>query len=99
MRPSINRRGLGIRTAGKEKLMIEFAIFHNGACDLPLARSPEGYVYNKGSLAQRHASGQRGVAAQVREAVLADALGFDYWFQTEHHFQIDGNERNSATLN
>lgn len=78
--------------------MIECAIFHNGSSDLPLTRSPEGFVYNKGSLADQHRSAQRGINAQVRQAVLADQLGFDFWFQTEHHFQIDGNERNSSTL-
>ena len=32
------------------------------------------------------------VVNQVRQGILADRLGFDYWFQTEHHFQPEGAE-------
>ncbi|WP_433622185.1 LLM class flavin-dependent oxidoreductase [Nocardia sp. CA-120079] len=35
---------------------------------------------------------QRQVLAQYEQGVLADRLGFDYYFLTEHHFQPEGAE-------
>ena len=78
--------------------MFECSVFHNGSSDLPTKRSPAGIWINEGNLDAIHSSVQRVIRAQVRQAVLADRLGFDYWFQTEHHFEVEGNERNSATL-
>ena len=72
--------------------MIEIGVFHNGASDLPPIRTPNGVVVNDGTLADVHASNQRIVVNQVRQGILADRLGFDYWFQTEHHFQPEGAE-------
>ncbi len=72
--------------------MIEIGVFHNGASDLPPIRTPSGVVVNDGTLADVHASSQRTVVNQVRQGILADRLGFDYWFQTEHHFQPEGAE-------
>ena len=61
--------------------MIEIGVFHNGASDLPPIRTPNGVVVNDGTLADVHASNQRIVVNQVRQGILADRLGFDYWFQ------------------
>ena len=75
--------------------MIEIGIFHNGASDLPAKTVPyDGteVVVNDGNLAETHKSAQRTVGNQVRQGILADRLGFDYWFQTEHHFQPEGAE-------
>ena len=72
--------------------MIEIGVFHNGASDLPCVRTPNGHVVNDGSLKEVHESNQRVVLAQIRQGILADRLGFDYWFQTEHHFQPEGAE-------
>ncbi len=72
--------------------MLEIGVFHNGASDLPPIRTPNGVVVNDGSLADVHAANQRMVVNQVRQGILADRLGFDYWFQTEHHFQPEGAE-------
>ncbi len=72
--------------------MLEIGVFHNGASDLPPIRTPNGVVVNDGTLADVHASNQRMVVNQVRQGILADRLGFDYWFQTEHHFQPEGAE-------
>ena len=49
-------------------------------------------VVNDGTLADTHQSFQRAVIAQVRQAILADRLGFNFWFMTEHHFQPEGPE-------
>src|SRR3990172_668271 len=72
--------------------MIEIGVFHNGACELPTVRTPSGTVVTDGTLAAVHASSQQTVLNQVRQGILADELGFDYWFQTEHHFQPEGAE-------
>ncbi|MCE3551420.1 LLM class flavin-dependent oxidoreductase [Pseudonocardia sp. RS11V-5] len=75
--------------------MIEIGVFHNGASDLPAKEVPwngAGVVVNDGDLPTTHQSAQRTIVNQVRQGVLADKLGFDYWFQTEHHFQPEGAE-------
>jgi alkanesulfonate monooxygenase SsuD/methylene tetrahydromethanopterin reductase-like flavin-dependent oxidoreductase (luciferase family) len=72
--------------------VIEVGVFHNGASDLPVKRSAEGVVINDGDLAATHESAQRILVNQVRQGILADRLGFDYFFMTEHHFQPEGAE-------
>jgi alkanesulfonate monooxygenase SsuD/methylene tetrahydromethanopterin reductase-like flavin-dependent oxidoreductase (luciferase family) len=75
--------------------VIEIGVFHNGASDLPAKEVPyngNNVVVNDGNLAQTHESGQRTIVNQIRQGILADQLGFDYWFQTEHHFQPEGAE-------
>lgn len=78
--------------------MIEIGIFHNGASDLPPVKTPNGISCNQGSLADVHAAAQRTIVNQVRQGILADTLGFDYWFQTEHHFQPEGAEMSPNPL-
>ncbi|MGH9055510.1 MAG: LLM class flavin-dependent oxidoreductase [Acidimicrobiales bacterium] len=72
--------------------MIEIGVFHNGAADLPTVTTADGTVVNDGDLAATHESAQRGLVNQVRQGILADQLGFDYFFMTEHHFQPEGAE-------
>lgn len=78
--------------------MIEIGVFHNGASDLPPIRTPDGTVCNDGSLADVHRAAQRTIVNQIRQGILADTLGFDYWFQTEHHFQPEGAEMSPNPL-
>jgi alkanesulfonate monooxygenase SsuD/methylene tetrahydromethanopterin reductase-like flavin-dependent oxidoreductase (luciferase family) len=49
-------------------------------------------VVNDGTLEEVHRSNQRTVVNQVRQGILADRLGFNYFFMTEHHFQVEGAE-------
>lgn len=72
--------------------MIQIGIFHNGASDLPVAGTPSGTLVAGGNLEEVHASYQRVLVDQVRQGILADQLGFDYYFMTEHHFQPEGPE-------
>jgi alkanesulfonate monooxygenase SsuD/methylene tetrahydromethanopterin reductase-like flavin-dependent oxidoreductase (luciferase family) len=74
--------------------MIEFSCIHNGGTDLPIARADEAgdITYAVGDLAAGHRAAQRTVAQQVEQAVLAEQLGFHYYFMTEHHFQPEGAE-------
>ena len=72
--------------------MIEIGVFHNGASDLPITTASSGVSINDGNLAEVHESSQRTLVNQVRQGILADKLGFNYFFMTEHHFQPEGAE-------
>jgi alkanesulfonate monooxygenase SsuD/methylene tetrahydromethanopterin reductase-like flavin-dependent oxidoreductase (luciferase family) len=72
--------------------VIQFGIFQNGASDLPVADTPSGVLVASGSLEDMHASFQRIMVDQVRQGVLAEQLGYDFYFMTEHHFQPEGPE-------
>ena len=72
--------------------MIEVGVFHNGASDLPVVITKDGVAINKGNLKTTQESAARIQVNQVRQGVLADRLGFDYFFMTEHHFQPEGAE-------
>lgn len=78
--------------------MFEVGIFYNGASDLPLVYSDDGVVIVDGNVGKVHESFQRNVVAHVRQGILADRLGFNYWFSTEHHFQPEGAEFNPSPL-
>ena len=78
--------------------MLELGVFHNGASDLPTVMTPEGVVVSDGSLEEVHESDQRVVVNQVRQGVLADQLGFNYFFMTEHHFQPEGAELSPSPI-
>jgi alkanesulfonate monooxygenase SsuD/methylene tetrahydromethanopterin reductase-like flavin-dependent oxidoreductase (luciferase family) len=72
--------------------MIEIGVFHNGASDLPVKMTADGVAINEGDLHATQESAARVLVNQVRQGVLADRLGFDYFFMTEHHFQPEGAE-------
>ncbi len=73
--------------------MLELGVFHNGAVDLPLVLSePDGVPVPDASIEEVHESYRRITHRQVRESILAEQLGFNYMFFTEHHFQPEGAE-------
>src|SRR5260370_40799211 len=72
--------------------MIEIGVFKHGASDIQVVTTKNGVVVNDGSLAEVHQSAQRTLVTQIRQGVLADQLGFNYFFMTEHHFQPEGPE-------
>jgi alkanesulfonate monooxygenase SsuD/methylene tetrahydromethanopterin reductase-like flavin-dependent oxidoreductase (luciferase family) len=72
--------------------MIEFMTVENGPTDLPIRLTENGLTVPEGNLQAMHASRQRAVVNQVRKAILAEQLGFHYFFLTEHHFQPEGAE-------
>ena len=78
--------------------MIEIEVFHNGASDLKATTTESGVVVNDGSLDEVHQSYQRVLVSQIRQGILADQLGFDYWFMTEHHFMPEGPEFSPSPL-
>src|SRR5207245_3238458 len=63
-------------------------------CALPISTitTPDGVEVNDGTLAEVHESSQRVLLDQIRQGILADRLGFNYFFMTEHHFQPEGAE-------
>ncbi len=78
--------------------MLELGVFHNGASDLPTVMTPDGVVVSDGTLDELHESDQRVTINQVRHGVLADQLGFNYFFMTEHHFQPEGVELSPSPI-
>ena len=72
--------------------MIDIGIFHNGGIDLPLKEGKDGIVIPDGDLRAVHEACKRGIVSTIRQGVLADKLGFDTFWQTEHHFQVEGAE-------
>jgi alkanesulfonate monooxygenase SsuD/methylene tetrahydromethanopterin reductase-like flavin-dependent oxidoreductase (luciferase family) len=78
--------------------MIEIGIFDGGSTDLPFAKTPSGQRVVDGTLKDLHASYASMQAAQVRRAVIADRVGFDYYWLTEHHFGVEGAELSTNPL-
>jgi alkanesulfonate monooxygenase SsuD/methylene tetrahydromethanopterin reductase-like flavin-dependent oxidoreductase (luciferase family) len=74
--------------------MIEFSVLHNGGTDLPIGRvaNDPNVTFAEADMAAVHRSYQRVAVQQIEQAVLAEQLGFDYFFLTEHHFQPEGAE-------
>jgi alkanesulfonate monooxygenase SsuD/methylene tetrahydromethanopterin reductase-like flavin-dependent oxidoreductase (luciferase family) len=72
-------------------MALELGLFHNGATDLP-TKVVDEVVVPDGTLSELAESYARVQQSQVRQGVLADQLGFDYLFMTEHHFQPEGAE-------
>jgi alkanesulfonate monooxygenase SsuD/methylene tetrahydromethanopterin reductase-like flavin-dependent oxidoreductase (luciferase family) len=72
--------------------MIEVGIFDGGSSHLPFRKSSSGQRIVDATLAELH-EGNKGLAArQVRRAAIADRVGFDYYWLTEHHFGVEGAE-------
>jgi alkanesulfonate monooxygenase SsuD/methylene tetrahydromethanopterin reductase-like flavin-dependent oxidoreductase (luciferase family) len=72
--------------------MIEIGIFTTGCSDMPFTTGSNGIRIPDGSLADINASAQRVTTDQIRQAVLADRLGYDYFWMSEHHFILEGSE-------
>jgi alkanesulfonate monooxygenase SsuD/methylene tetrahydromethanopterin reductase-like flavin-dependent oxidoreductase (luciferase family) len=78
--------------------MIEIGIFDNGAPDLPLVRTRDNIVVNDGTLREVHEAAQRSLIHQVRRGVLAERLGVDGFWLTEHHLPSAGPEMSPNPL-
>jgi alkanesulfonate monooxygenase SsuD/methylene tetrahydromethanopterin reductase-like flavin-dependent oxidoreductase (luciferase family) len=72
--------------------MIEIGVFHNGGITLGTRILPSGTRVPDGNLAEIHAALQKTMIGAVRQGILADRVGFDSFYATEHHFQIEGCE-------
>ncbi len=78
--------------------MLEIGVFHNGASSLPVVLTKDGVAVNDGSLAEVHAAAQEVLINQVRQGILAEKLGFQSFWLTEHHFQPEGAEMSPNPL-
>ena len=78
--------------------MFEIGVFHNGASSLPVVLTKDGVAVNDGSLAEVHAAAQEVLVNQVRQGILAEKLGFQSFWLTEHHFQPEGAEMSPNPL-
>jgi len=78
--------------------MFEIGIFHNGASHLPVMITKDGIAVNDGSLEQVHAAAQEVLINQVRQGILAEKLGYQSFWLTEHHFQPEGAEMSPNPL-
>jgi alkanesulfonate monooxygenase SsuD/methylene tetrahydromethanopterin reductase-like flavin-dependent oxidoreductase (luciferase family) len=72
--------------------MIECSIFHNGAYDLPAQQLASGMSLYRGTLLDSHEAAKRSLVNQVRQGILADRLGYDAFYMSEHHFNTEGPE-------
>ena len=70
--------------------MFEIGVFHNGASSLPVVVTKEGVAVNDGSLAEVHVAAQEVLVNQVRQGILAEKLGYQSFWLTEHHYQPEG---------
>jgi len=73
-------------------MAIEIGILNNGYTDLSSYKNADGIHLPVGTLQDSLAAQQRIVGRQLKQGILADKLGFDYYFLTEHHFQPEGAE-------
>ena len=78
--------------------MFEIGVFHNGASSLPVVVTKDGVAVNDGSQAEVHAAAQEVRGNQVRQGILAEKLGFQSFWLTEHHFQPEGAEMSPNPL-
>jgi alkanesulfonate monooxygenase SsuD/methylene tetrahydromethanopterin reductase-like flavin-dependent oxidoreductase (luciferase family) len=78
--------------------MFEVGIFNNGASSLPIASTPDGITFIKGSLADAHEAAKQTLVNQIRQGILADKLGYNSYWLTEHHFQPEGAEMSPNPL-
>ncbi len=72
--------------------MIEIGIFDTGSTDLPHKLSASGVRIVDADLPEIHEAARRLTIAQTRRAVLADRLGYDIFWNSEHHFCLEGSE-------
>ncbi|MGE0066547.1 MAG: LLM class flavin-dependent oxidoreductase [Solirubrobacterales bacterium] len=79
-------------------MSIEIGIFHNAALDLPVAEDEKGITYFAADMDTTQEAAQRAVIDHIRQAILAEKLGYDAWYMSEHHFQPEGAEVSPAPL-
>jgi alkanesulfonate monooxygenase SsuD/methylene tetrahydromethanopterin reductase-like flavin-dependent oxidoreductase (luciferase family) len=78
--------------------MLEIGLFHNGASSLPIVTGKDGVTFSDGSLNEVHRAAQETLVNQVRQGILAEKLGFQSFWLTEHHFQPEGAEMSPNPL-
>jgi alkanesulfonate monooxygenase SsuD/methylene tetrahydromethanopterin reductase-like flavin-dependent oxidoreductase (luciferase family) len=72
--------------------MIEIGIFDTGGSDLPGKMTESGIRIVDAGISEIQEMAQRLTIAQTRRTVLADRLGYDLFWNSEHHFSVEGSE-------
>lgn len=70
--------------------MIEIGISSEGIPDVEIRKLDNGYVVPDSSLAEIHRKNRQKIDQRVETAKLADELGYEYLFFSEHHFGTIG---------
>jgi alkanesulfonate monooxygenase SsuD/methylene tetrahydromethanopterin reductase-like flavin-dependent oxidoreductase (luciferase family) len=78
--------------------MLEIGVFNNGASSLPIVTTSDGVTLNDGTLKEVHEAAQQTLVNQVRQGILAEKLGYQSFWLTEHHFQPEGAEMSPNPL-
>ena len=78
--------------------MLEIGLFHNGASSLPVITNKDGVTFNEGSLLEVHRAAQETLVNQARQGILAEKLGFQSFWLSEHHFQAIRRIAGSASV-
>ncbi|UPV98864.1 LLM class flavin-dependent oxidoreductase [Halorussus gelatinilyticus] len=78
--------------------MVHLGTFHNATTGLPLERTDDGHLVPDASVEEIHEDAKRAMRDQIRHGVLADDLGYDSLFLSEHHAQTMGQEVSTNPL-
>lgn len=78
---------------------MDLGIFHNGSTNAPMKRAENGIVIPDCTVRELHEHNKQVVKDQIRHGVIADEVGLDRAFFTEHHFELAGAEMSTNPLN
>ena len=79
--------------------MLEIGVFHNGASSLPVITNKRRCHVQPGVFGRSpHRAAQETLVNQVRQGILAEKLGYQSFWLTEHHFQPEGAEMSPNPL-
>src|SRR5262249_44936297 len=88
---------LGYPCIGHSRLISEVEIVRTVG-SLPVITDKNGITFNDGSLPEVHKAARETLVNQVRQGILAEKLGFQSFWLTEHHFQPEGAEMSPNPL-
>jgi alkanesulfonate monooxygenase SsuD/methylene tetrahydromethanopterin reductase-like flavin-dependent oxidoreductase (luciferase family) len=72
--------------------MIEIGIFDTGSTDLPFKKTANGVHVTDAAFPEIQEAAKRLTVEQIRRTVLAEELGYDLYWNSEHHFNFEGTE-------
>src|SRR5579862_8849040 len=73
--------------------MIEVGVFDIGTLtSMSFKELPGGQYIPDADLAEIHRQAQQITLRQIERTVLADRLGYDYYWNSEHHFNTEATE-------
>ena len=88
----------GREAQGRKHPCSKSACSTTGASSLPVITNKNDVMFNDGTLTEVHRAAQDTLVNQVRQGILAEKLGFQSFWLTEHHFQPEGAEMSPNLL-